>query len=108
MGDAIVYGSDPWYVPANALIENLCYTGGGSPAHISDNYSCVKRWDHGGDDINCWGSGKTIQELETLCNKNPNCRSYNTFDESGGCVKNKSSTNITNENNRVTNFCVKK
>ena len=111
MGDAIVYASDPWRMPANAYIENLCYTGGGSPTHISENYSCVKGWDHNGDDINVWTSGKTRQELETLCNNNPNCKSYNTFQGSGGCIKNKSSTNITNAtggNSKVTSFCVKK
>ena len=104
-GNAIVYASNPWYVSANASIESLCYSGGVSPAHTSPNYACVKGWDHGGDDINCFGS-KTIQELETMCNNNPNCKSFNTLGK-GGCIKNQSSGDIRNINSVVTNFCVK-
>lgn len=106
-GDAIVYCTDPWYTAANAYIENLCYNGGNSPAHISENYTCVKGWDHGGSDINCFFSGVNLQEMEKKCDRDPNCKSYNTFDQSSGCTKNQSSRNITNIESRVTNFCVK-
>jgi hypothetical protein len=107
-GDAIVYAPNPFYVSANAYMENLCYVGGGSPAHITPNYSCVKGWDHGGQDIACWGSGQTIQNLENMCNNDPNCMSYNTFWQSGGCIKNRASRRIINQNGAVTNFCVKR
>ena len=107
-GNAVVYAPNPFYVSANAYIENLCYVGGGSPAHVTPNYSCVTGWDHGGADIACWGSGQTIQNLENMCNNDPNCQSYNTFWQSGGCIKNRQSRNITNPNGAVTNFCVKR
>ena len=106
-GNAIVYAPNPFYVSANAYIENLCYVGGGSAAHISPNYACVKGWDHAGADIGCWGSGKTLETLENMCNNDPNCKSFNTFGTSGGCIKNMASKNITNPNDVVTNFCVK-
>lgn len=106
-GNAIVYCTNPWYTPANAYLENLCYVGGGSPANTSPNYACVKGWDHWGDDIACFGSGKSIETLENMCNNDPNCKSYNTFGESGGCIKNTASKNIRNQNDAVTNFCVK-
>jgi hypothetical protein len=104
-GNAIVYVAYPLHAAANAYIDKFCYNGGGSPAHISPNYSCVKGWDHYGDDIGCVDS-KTTQELENMCDNNPNCKSFITAN-SGGCIKNFRSRNITNKNNVVTNFCVK-
>jgi hypothetical protein len=106
-GNAIVYATHPLHTPANAYIDKFCYNGGGSPAHISPNYSCVKGWDHGGDDLVCWSSGVTIQELENRCDNSPHCKSFNTWGSSGGCMKNLRSGNIRNENHNVTNFCVK-
>jgi hypothetical protein len=103
-GNAIVYATSPWHSAANAYLENLCYTGGGSPVTSSPNYACVKGWDSAHNDIQCWGSGKTPEELESMCNNDPRCKSYNTFGSSGGCLKH--ATNITNGNGGVT-LCVK-
>jgi hypothetical protein len=106
-GQAIVYGTNPWYAPANAYVENLCYSGGSMLAQGNASYDCVSYWDHGGADLACYGSGQTRQSLEDACTRNPNCKSYNTFGASGGCIKNTASKNITNRNDNVTLFCVK-
>jgi hypothetical protein len=106
-GPAIVYGTNPWYAPANAYVENLCYSGGSMLAQGNASYDCVSYWDHGGADLACYGSGQTRQSLEDACTRNPNCKSYNTFGASGGCIKNTASKNITNRNDNVTLFCVK-
>lgn len=105
---AIVYASNPWYEEANAYITDFCYKGNeGMTVENPESYGCVKSWDHGGNDIRCWMSGKTGEELQAMCNRDPNCKSYNTFFDSAGCIKNASSGNIINFNPMITSFCVK-
>jgi hypothetical protein len=106
---AIMYGSNPWYPNANAIVTDFCYSGtGGMAVENSGSYGCVRQWDHGGKDIQpCWPSGKTRQEIEDLCNRDPNCKSYNTFGESGGCIKGQGSDSIMHSNGGITSFCIK-
>ena len=76
------------------------------------NYTCQYLVDHQGDDIQCtWGKDSYVgNEMRAQCDADPKCKSYNTIREAGGkhagCIKTKAK--VTNNNNVVSELCVKK
>lgn len=108
-GRATVWLSDPWSPPANALVENLCYTPLDNAG--SKKYSCQTLVDHAGDDIQCiWPQPSYIGKMmKAACDNTPGCASYNTFTNGvhhGGCIK-RAPTQLTNRNDWVKEYCVK-
>jgi len=82
------------------------------PPKSNGNYTCTPNVDHGGSDIACFSTGQTPADDEamTRCDRDPNCKSYNSIKNNDGnrwgCIKTQSTIN-NNNNPSIVNFCVK-
>ena len=71
----------------------------------ASGYTCTPGVDNDQNAGNIGCAGWTPDQLRAECDKNPNCKAYNTWGDAG-CLKNRS--NITNFNNpTIRAFCVK-
>lgn len=107
-GKATVWMADPWHDTPNALVENFCYTL--LEASSTVKYSCRSGVDHAPSNMYCgWPYPSYVGKMvKAACDRNPECKSYNTFTANGlhgGCMK--TGTHITNANETVKEFCVK-
>jgi hypothetical protein len=93
-GDIRIYSGSPWYQPASANMEGVCFET--FPETNKASYWVETNTDNPGFDINCYGGGTPASRCKAECDDNKNCKGFvevpRGWRGDGGCCTKHSAT----------------